>query len=133
MKLALPFAVAAMLATVPARAQHLTKGSIATVLDQANDFENPKVSHVPAGLPLTGALFAGRPWWAIMSICAEHRAGSGLGPGSKRPVLSGPLEESHKFFLSRATALFASEQDMRPADAQVPVAQWGYEFSAVGL
>jgi hypothetical protein len=130
MNLAHPIAVAAMLLGAPAQAQHITPQSIEKVLGQAEPLSNAKTTRVPAGLPLTAALFAGRPWWAVMEMCAEHRAGNGRAPGSPPVVLTEPLEKSRKFYLFRAAAIFAKEQDLANIEeALLPVSGWGTEFA----
>lgn len=128
----LPVALAALLFAMPTKAQHLGPESIEKVLAQAKPLENAKVAHVPAGLPLTAALFAGRPWWAVLAMCAEHAAGNGSAPGAARPVLTEPLERRRKFFLFQAAILFAEEQDLpNPTEALLPVSGWGTEFALV--
>ena len=124
--------LAAMAFAVPAQAQHLNAESIDKVLAQAAPLDNPGVARVPAGLPLAAGLFAGRPWWAVMIMCAEHRAGNGTTPGEPRPVLNEALEKGRKFFLLRGAALFAKEQGQpNIEEALLPASGWGTEFALV--
>jgi hypothetical protein len=117
---------------MPAQAQHLTPESIAKVFEQAKPLDNARTTRVPAGLPLTAALFADRPWWAVMILCAEHRAGNGTAPGSPKPVLNDALEKNRKFFIARAASIFAREQDLPNfQEALLPVSGWGTEFALV--
>jgi hypothetical protein len=133
MKLRILFAAGVALFVLdPAHAQtgHIATAAIDKILAEAEGISKPDTARIPASLPLSAALFANRPWWAVLQMCSEHRTGAGKPPGAPLPVLDEAGERNRKFFMVRAMIQFAKEQGMTPADAAEPVGQWGSQFGA---
>jgi hypothetical protein len=112
------------------QAAHITPAAIDKILASADEIGTPKTARIPAGLPLSAGLFAGKPWWAVLQMCSEHRSGAGRAPGAPAPESTEAAEKNRLFFMKRAIAQFARDQDMTPADATLPVSGWGSEFGA---
>lgn len=107
---------------------HITPAAIENIMAQAEPV-SPNAARVPAGLPLTAALFANRPWWAVLQMCAEHNGGVGYAPGTA-PELTPMLEKRRKLFIFRAAGQFAKETGLpNPTEALLPASQWGIEFA----
>lgn len=119
-----------LLAPVAEHAQHITPAAIDGILAEAETISTPTTARVPAGLPLGAALFAGKPWWAVLQMCSEHRTGAGSLPGTPAPTLDETGERNRKFFMLRAMGQFGKDTGLSPADAAEPVGQWGSQFGA---
>lgn len=119
-----------LLAPAAAQAQHITAESITNILADAEKISEPTTARIPAGLPLAAAQFAGKPWWAVLQMCSEHRSGAGRAPGTPAPVLDALGEKNRVFFMLRASLQFSRDFKMTPVDAQLPVGGWGSEFGA---
>jgi hypothetical protein len=112
------------------QAAHIAPAAIDKILADAEGISTPKTARIPAGLPLTAALFAGKPWWAVLQMCSEHRSGAGRAPGTPAPELTEIVEKNRLFFMNRAIAQFARDQGMSPGDATLPVSGWGSDLGA---
>jgi hypothetical protein len=109
---------------------HIAPAAIDSILAEAEKIGTAKTASIPAGLPLAAGLFAGKPWWAVLQMCSEHRSGAGRAPGAPAPELTELVEKNRLFFMKRAIAQFARDQDMTPDDATLLVSGWGSEFGA---
>ena len=109
---------------------HITPAAIDKILAEAEGISKPDTARIPAGLPLTAALFAGRPWWAVLQMCSEHRTGAGKDPAAPLPTLDERGERNRKFFMARAIGQFAKDMGLTPTDAILPLGGWGSDFGA---
>lgn len=125
------FVALTLLSAAPAHAQHITKPAIDRILTPIEEISDSSTARIPAGLPLTAGLFAGKPWWAVLQMCSEHRSGAGRPPSAPAPTLDAIAERNRVFFMRRAAAQFAKESSLPTADdGLVPVSGWGSELGA---
>lgn len=117
-----------LLATPPTATAHIDHAAIDRIIAPAEEISTPTTKRIPAGLPLSAALFAGKPWWAVLQMCSEHRTGAGWPPGTPAPELTAAAEKNRLFFMHQAATLFGAERGLTPTDALMPVSGWGSEF-----
>ena len=127
----LMFVALGLLASTPAYAQHITKAAVDRILAPVEAISDSSTARVPAGLPLSAGLFAGKPWWAVLQMCSEHRSGAGRPPSAPAPVLDATAERNRVFFMRQAGAQFAKESSLPTADdGLLPVSGWGSDLGA---
>jgi len=125
------FVAILLLSATPAWAQHITRSAVNTILAPAERIADSSTARIPAGLPAAAGLFAGKPWWAVLQMCSEHRAGAGRPPSAPAPALDATAERNRVFFMRRAAAQFAKESNLPGADdGLVPVSGWGFDLGA---
>ena len=125
------FVALALLPAAPAQAQHITTAAIDRILAPAEGISDSSTARIPAGLPAAAGLFAGKPWWAVLQMCSEHRSGAGRPPSAPAPTLDGTADRNRVFFARRAGAQFAKESNLPSADdGLVPVSGWGSDLGA---
>jgi len=125
------FVALALLTAAPAHAQHITRAAIDRILAPVEAISDSSTARIPAGFPAAAGLFAGKPWWAVLQMCSEHRAGAGRPPNAAAPTLDLTADRNRRFFLQRAAAQFAKESSLPSAeDAQMPVSGWGSDLGA---
>lgn len=122
----------ASLPALPAQAQsgHITRAAVDRIASPA-ERATPRAARIPGGMGGSAGLFAGKPWWAVLQMCSEHRAGAGRPLNAPAPRLAGEAERNRRFFTSRAAFQFARDSDLTgPAEAEMPVAGWGLNLAA---
>lgn len=131
MKRACLIVIALLIPAAPASAQHITRAAVDRILAPAEAATPRRGTRVPGGLGGPANLFAGKPWWAVLQMCSEHRSGAGRPLSAPAPKLGGESERSRRYFTGRAATQFARDGDLTGADeAEMPVAGWGLRLAA---
>ena len=131
MKRACLIAIALLVPAAPASAQHITRAAVDRTLAPAESATPRRGTRIPGGLGGPASLFAGKPWWAVLQMCSEHRSGAGRPLSAPAPKLGGESERNRRYFNGRATAQLAKDGDLIGAnEAEMPVAGWGLRLAA---
>lgn len=119
------------LAATPASAQHITKAAVDRILRPAEGIADSSTKRIPGGMPGAAGLFAGKPWWAVLQMCFEHRGGAGRPANAPAPSLDAASDRGRRFFTQRAAGLFADESGLASTEeAMLPVSGWGSDMAA---